>query len=82
MNNTLLISKKLDFSHLMRIAEGMSYNHDEVVIKARGKQIQRAGEVAVMLKSRGRGTVGLTEYGVEEGDMHIPNIEIHVTVYS
>lgn len=80
MDNTLLVSKKLEFSHLMRIAEGMSYNHDTVVIKARGKQIQRAVEVAVMLQERGRGSIGHTEYGSEEGVVHIPNIQINITV--
>jgi len=80
MENTLLVSKKLDFGHLMRIAEGMSYKHEEVIIKARGKQIQRAVEVAVMLQTRGRGSIGITEYGHEEGDVHIPSIQINITV--
>ncbi len=64
----------------MRIAEGMSYKHAEIVIKARGKQIQRAVEVAVMLQVRGRGTVINTKYDVEEGDVHIPSIQIKITV--
>ena len=80
MDNTLLVSKALDFPHLMRIAEGMSYKHDRVVIKARGKQIQRAVEVAVMLRERGRGNIEDTQYGAEEGDVHIPSIEINMTV--
>ena len=80
MDNTLLVSKTLNFSHLMRIAEGMTYKHEEIVIKARGKQIQRAVEVAVMLKVRGRGNVHDTIYGVEEGDVHIPSIQIKITV--
>ena len=74
------MSKALDFPHLMRIAEGMTYKHDEIVIKARGKQIQRAVEVAVMLQVRGRGNVNDTNYGVVEGDVHIPSIQIKITV--
>ena len=80
MDNTLLVSKSLDFPHLMRIAEGMSYKHDTVVVKARGKQIQRAVEVAVMLQERGRGKIDDTMYGVEEGEVHIPSIQINITV--
>lgn len=80
MDNTLLVSKTLDFAHLMRIAEGMSYKHDEMVIKARGKQIQRAVEVAVMLKVRDRGKIIGTTYGVEQGALHIPSIQIKITV--
>ena len=80
MDNTLLVSKTLDFPHLMRIAEGMSYKHTTVVIKARGKQIQRAVEVAIMLQERGRGNIVDTQYGVEEGDVHIPSIQINITV--
>lgn len=80
MDNKLLVSKTLDFPHLMRIAEGMSYKHESVVIKARGKQIQRAVEVAVMLQQRGRGKIDETTYGVEEGEVHIPSIKINITV--
>ena len=79
MDNTLLVAKSLDFHQLMRIAEGMSYKHETVVIKARGKQIQRAVEVAVMLRERGRGTIDATTYGVC-GEVHIPSIEINITV--
>ena len=75
-----MVSKSLDFPHLMRIAEGMSYKHDEIVIKARGKQIQRAVEVAVMLQVRDRGKVSDTTYDVEEGSVHIPSIKINITV--
>ena len=80
MDNILLVSKALDFPHLMRIAEGISYRHDNIVIKARGKQIQRAVEVAVMLQVRGRGTEINTKYDVEESDVHIPSIQIKITV--
>lgn len=80
MDNTLLVAKTLDFPHLMRIAEGMSYKHKTVIIKARGKQIQRAVEVAVMLRERGRGVINDTIYRVEEGDVHIPSIQINITV--
>ena len=80
MNNTLLVSRSLDFPHLMRIAEGMSYKHETVQIKARGKQIQRAVEVAIMLQERDRGVVTSTVYGVEKGDTHIPSITINITV--
>lgn len=80
MDNILLVSKALDFPHLMRIAEGMSYKHDEIVVKARGKQIQRAVEVAVMLSTRGRGEVNDTIYGVGGGDVHVPSIQIKITV--
>lgn len=64
----------------MRIAEGMSYKHVEIVIKARGKQIQRAVEVAIMLQVRGRGTVADTKYDVGGGEVHIPSIQIKITV--
>ncbi len=80
MDNTLLVAKSLDFPHLMRIAEGMSYKHSEVIIKARGKQIQRAVEVAVMLQERKRGSIGITEYGVCDNEVHIPSITIFITV--
>ena len=80
MDNTLLVAKSLDFPHLMRIAEGMSYKHSEVIIKARGKQIQRAVEVAVMLQERGRGSIGVTQYGVCDREVHIPRISIFITV--
>ena len=79
MDNTLLVSKRLDFPHLMRIAEGISYNHNTVVIKARGKQIQRAVEVAVMMQRRGRGVIRSTEYGSDD-EVHIPSITIFITV--
>ena len=80
MDNTLLVGKSLDFPHIMRIAEGMSYKHGEVIIKARGKQIQRAVEAAVMLQQRGRGVIGVTEYGVCDSEVHIPTISIIITV--
>ena len=80
MNNTLLVAKSLKFAHLMRIAEGMSYKHESVTIKARGKQIQRAVEVAVMMQRRGRGTIDETKYGADDGEVHIPTICIHITV--
>ena len=79
MDNTLLVSKRLDFPHLMRIAEGMSYKHNTVVIKARGKQIQRAVEVAVMLQQRGRGVIRSTMYGSDD-EVYIPSIAICITV--
>ena len=63
MDNTLLVSKTLGFPQLMRIAEGMSYKHETVVIKARGKQIQRAVEVAVMLRERGEGRLTTQSMG-------------------
>lgn len=80
MDNTLLVAKSLKFPHLMRIAEGMSYKHESVTIKARGKQIQRAVEVAIMLQERNRGTIDETKYSVEKGGVHIPSICIHITV--
>jgi len=80
MDNILLVSKTLDFPHLMRIAEGMSYKHSEVIIKARGKQIQRAVEVAVMLQKRNRGEITNTMYGSDDGEVHIPEISIYITV--
>ena len=80
MDNILLVSKTLPFPQLMRIAEGMSYKHDSVVIKARGKQIQRAVEVAIMLQERGRGDIVETTYGAEGDDIHIPSIQINITV--
>ena len=80
MDNILLVSKTLDFPQLMKIAEGISYKHDKVVVKARGKQIQRAVEVAIMLQQRERGKIHTTEYGKEEGDVYIPTICINITV--
>lgn len=80
MDNTLLVSKQLEFPHLMRIAEGMSYKHEEVVIKARGKQVQRAVEVATMMQMRSRGTIVKTELSVQEMDKKVPAIEIYITV--
>ena len=80
MDNILLVSKTFDFPHLMRIAEGMSYKHSEVIIKARGKQIQRAVEVAVMLQKRNRGEITNTMYGSDDGEVHIPEISIYITV--
>lgn len=63
MRNTLLVGKKLSFPQAMRVAEGMSYKHDTVIIKSRGKQIQRAIEIAVMLQTRGRSVVRETDIG-------------------
>ena len=80
MDNTLYVSKHQDFPHLMRIAEGMSYKHKKVVVKARGKQIQRAVDVAVMLQIRGRGSITDTIIDVEEMDKRIATITINITV--
>ena len=78
--NTLLVSKHLDFPHLMRIAEGMSYKHKEVVVKARGKQVQRAVEVAAMLEMRNRGKITKSTVGIQEVDKKIPSITLVITV--
>ena len=65
MDNILLISKALTFPKLMSIAEGMSYKHEQFEIKARGKQVQRAVEVAAMIQSRNRGMVEETIIGFD-----------------
>ena len=78
--NTLLVSKHLDFPHLMRIAEGMSYKHKEVVVKARGKQVQRAVEVAAMLEMRNRGKITKSTVGIQEVDKKMPSITLVITV--
>ena len=68
MSNTLLVGKNLSFAQAMRVAEGMSYKHNTVVIKSRGKQVQRAIEIAVMLQTRGRGKVRETDIGSVDMD--------------
>ena len=78
--NTLLVSKHLDFPHLMRIAEGMSYKHKEVVVKARGKQVQRAVAVAAMLEMRNRGKITKSTVGIQEVDKKMPSITLVITV--
>ena len=72
-----MVGKNLPFAQAMRIAEGMSYNHSQVIIKARGKQIQRAVEISTMLENRERGVLCTSEIGCEHrGDLHIPCITI------
>jgi len=75
MDNTLLVGKSLGFAQAMRIAEGMSYKHDQVIIKARGKQIQRAVEIASMLQTRERATIVNTEIGYNE-EIQVSNLNI------
>lgn len=79
-DNILLISKTLSFPKLMSIAEGMSYKHDLFHIKARGKQVQRAIEVAAMIQSRGRGNVESTEIGFETHDVQVPTVHLTIKV--
>tara|TARA_Y100001958_G_C21237031_1_gene563716 strand:- start:2573 stop:2818 length:246 start_codon:yes stop_codon:yes gene_type:complete len=79
-DNVLLISKTLSFPKLMSIAEGMSYKHDLFHIKARGKQVQRAIEVAAMIQSRGRGNVESTEIGFETHDVQVPTVHLTIKV--
>lgn len=79
-DNVLLISKTLSFPKLMSIAEGMSYKHETFQIKARGKQVQRAVEVAAMIQSRSRGTVESTEIGYETHDVQVPTIHLTIRV--
>lgn len=79
-DNILLISKNLSFPKLMSIAEGMSYKHEAFQIKARGKQVQRAIEVAAMIQSRNRGVVESTNIGYETHDVQVPTIHITIKV--
>lgn len=77
MSNTLLVGKNLSFPQAMRVAEGMSYKHDTVIIKARGKQIQRAIEIVVMLQTRGRGALRETDIdSVDMDGVHVPCITL------
>jgi len=75
MDNKLLVGKSLDFAHAMRISEGMSYRHDQVVVKARGKQIQKAVEVAAMLQTREKANVASTLIEYDE-EINVPKITI------
>ena len=51
---TLIVSRKLNFNSLVKVAEGMSYHKDTWEICARGKQIQRGAEVVSILYEKGR----------------------------
>tara|TARA_Y100001958_G_C21241759_1_gene569735 strand:- start:3650 stop:3901 length:252 start_codon:yes stop_codon:yes gene_type:complete len=79
-DNTLMVSKTLTFPKLMSIAEGMSYKHETYYIKARGKQVQRAVEVAAMLMSRDRGKIKETDIQYETHDIQVPTIQITMMV--
>ena len=59
----LIVSQKLPFSSLVKVAEGMSYNKDSFRISARGKQIQRGVEVMSILYEKGRVDEVTHEYG-------------------
>ena len=77
MNNVLLVGKSLTFPQAMRVAEGMSYQHEQVIVKARGKQIQKAVEIAIRLQVRGRAVVCATEVGyVVNEEVQMPSITI------
>lgn len=75
MDNTLLVGKSLGFAQAMRIAEGMSYKHEQVIVKARGKQIQRAIEIATMLQIRERAIIVSTDIGYNN-EIEVPNVSI------
>lgn len=75
MDNKLLVGKSLDFAHAMRISEGISYKHEHIIVKARGKQIQKAVEVAAMLQTREKATVVNTLIEYDE-EINLPNITI------
>ena len=79
--NVLLVGKNLTFPQAMRVSEGMSYKHDEIFIKARGKQIQRAVEIAAMLVTRDRGEIQKTDIGSEVNDdgIRICSIQINLS---
>ena len=50
----LRVTQDSDFGTLMRVAEGMSYNHRVFEICARGKNIQKGFEIVRMLMRRKR----------------------------
>ena len=50
----LRVTQDSDFGTLMRVAEGMSYNHRVFEICARGKNIQKGFEIVRMLMRRER----------------------------
>ena len=52
--DTLIVTSDTDFATLMRVAEGMSYNHDHFDICARGRNVQRGFEIVNMLIQRKR----------------------------
>lgn len=78
MSNDLLISRNVDFTQLMHVANGMLYNHEHIYVRARGKQIQRAIEILCTLCAQEKiryediriGTMGNTNY--------IPTLDVHV----
>ena len=65
-SDTLIVTADTEFATLMRVAEGMSYNHDQFDICARGRNIQRGFEIVNMLINRGRTVMQLI---VHEYDM-------------
>ena len=67
-SDTLIVTADTEFATLMRVAEGMSYNHDQFDICARGRNVQRGFEIVNMLINRGRTTKHLIvhEYGTIE----------------
>ena len=50
----LRVTQDADFGTLMRVAEGMSYNHRVFEICARGRNIQKGFEIVRMLMRRER----------------------------
>jgi hypothetical protein len=52
--DTLVVTQDANFSTLIRIAEGMSYNHETYYVSARGKNVQRGFEIVFILRNRGR----------------------------
>jgi len=50
----LRVTQDADFGTLMRVAEGMSYNHHVFEICARGRNVQKGFEIVHMLMKRGR----------------------------
>lgn len=53
-SDTLIVTADTDFATLMRVAEGMSYNHEQFDICARGRNVQRGFEIVSMLIQRKR----------------------------
>ena len=53
-SDTLIVTADTDFATLMRVAEGMSYNHEQFDICARGRNVQRGFEIVNMLIQRER----------------------------
>ena len=77
-NNHLIVTTRQDFKTLIRVADAMSYKHENFVVSAHGKQIQRACEIVALLVNRGRATVLSQDFGEAGDEFRYPTLAWHL----